>query len=100
MAESNWILSEFAMKHFSVLLCAEDHYHSFPVHFRGVKTIINYELPLSNPLENWATRNGIVEFSNNLPVHIYTFIKKSCPVDSELVKILHLNVYEDQEELL
>ncbi|CAL8094474.1 unnamed protein product [Orchesella dallaii] len=99
MAESNWILSEFSLKKFAVLLCAEDHYHSCPAHFRWVKTIINYELPISSPLENWTIRNGIVEFSDNLPVHIYTFIKKTCPLDNELVKLLHLDS-EDHEEVL
>lgn len=89
------MLSEFALKKFAVLICAEDHYHSCPAHFRFVKTIINYELPICNPLENWSIRNGIVEFSDNLPVHIYTFIKKTCPLDHELVKLLNLDSLED-----
>lgn len=50
-------------------------------------------------MENWGIRNGIVEFSDNLPVHIYTFIKKSCPLDHALVKLLQLDSQEDQEML-
>jgi len=100
MAESNWVLSEFSLKNSKILLCAEDHYHSCPAHFRWVKTIINYDLPICNPSENWVIRNGVVDFSDALPVHIYTFIKKSCPLDNELVKLLQLDSGDHEEEVV
>jgi hypothetical protein len=95
MANIHWVLSEFLLKKFNVLVSSDDHFDfqtTHVDHYANVSLVVHFELPRTttrNVQKIWGLRNSkIYKASKQTTIKIVTFFREESKSDLHFKAII------------